>query len=517
MATPLPPFRSLDGSGNNLRHPRWGASGSRLVRRATVAYEDGAGAPAGAARPSARLVSNRVCKQERDRLNALRLTDLVWLWGQFLNHTLNQFPSAQPLDPFPIEVPADDPEFSPGSHLPVARSAFDLSTGTDPGNPRQQVNRLTSYIDASTVYGADEGRAAAVRTVQRVGPVAVLGAILRTSEGPDGPLLPLNAAGLQNDLVGPSPDYFLAGDDRANTGFGLMAIHTLFVREHNRIVAEVLARTPRADTEGVYQTARKWVGAHIQAVTFEEFLPAVLGPGAVGPYRGYDPDVDATMGNEFATFGFRFGHSMLSPFLQAVADDGTVLERVRHRDALLNIGMVRRHGVGPVIKGFAAQVMQETDVSVIEDMRSIRFPGAPPLDLIALDLQRARDHGVPDYNQCRRCFGLPPARTVADITPDAEVQCRLAGVYGGVDAIDPLIGGLAEPHAPDSTFGVLLRAVIAEQLSRTRAGDRYWYECDPFFRPEDVAAIRRTRLADIIRRNTAITNIQDNVFVLPCP
>ena len=48
--------------------------------------------------------------------------------------------------------------------------------------------------------------------------------------------------------------------------------------------------------------------------------------------------------------------------------------------------------------------MQEVDGAVIEDMRSIRFPGSPPLDLIAVDLQRARDHGIPSYNECRRGY-----------------------------------------------------------------------------------------------------------------
>jgi len=512
---PAPVYRSVSGWGNNIHHPDRGAVGAAFLRRTPVGYPDGVNTPSGVTRPSARVVSNQVCRQVGSALNAQRLTDIAWLWGQFLNHDLNLIPAADPLERFPIEVPADDTAFPPGSVIPLSRSAYDVSTGTSRRNPRQQINGFNSYIDGSSVYGPDEGRMAALRTIQNFGPVAVFGSTLRVSAGLDGPFMPLNTAGLNNQIVGPSPAFFLAGDERANTGVGLMAIHTLLVREHNRLAAHIAGERPAASFEEVYQLARKWVGAILQAITYEEFIPAVLGPAAVGPYAGYDPDADATMSAEFATFGFRFGHSMLSPDLLVVGNDDQVLESVRHGNALLNIGVIQRHGVGPILKGFASQVMQEVDVSVIEDMRSIRFPGSPPLDLVAVDLQRARDHGIPGYNQCRRSFGLKPFRTFAEVTPDPVVREKLASTYSSVDDIDPLIGGLAEPHTTDSTFGPLLRAVMIEQFTRMRAGDRLWYQNDPAFTTAEVDAIQRTRLSDLIKRNTPISNIQDDAFHRP--
>jgi peroxidase len=492
-----------------------GAAGTSFARRSTIGYWNGSNVPSGLNRPSARVVSNRICQQSGSNPNAIGLTDLVWLWGQFLNHTLNLIPSAEPPENFPIEIPLDDPVFPPGSQIPFARSAFDLSTGTDPGNPRQQIDSLSSYIDASMVYGADEGRAAALRTIETFGPVAVLDSKLRTGDGPDGALLPMNTAGLNNQIVGPIPSYFMAGDERVNTGFGLMSIHTLFVREHNRLASEIASRQSSADQESVYQLARKWVGALIQAITYEEFIPAILGSDAINPYSGYNPEVNATVSDEFATFGFRFGHSMLSPNLQVVDNDDRTLETVPHDQALLNISVVQRYGIGPVLKGFASQIMQEVDVSVIEAMRSIQFPGSPPLDLVAVDLQRARDHGISGYNQCRLCFGLEPFSTFADITPDPELQSKLACTYVSVDEVDPLIGGLAEPHASGAAFGPLLRAVMIEQFTRLRSGDRFFYENDPTFTQAEVETIKTTKLSDIIKRNTTITNIQDHVFFLP--
>lgn len=510
-----PVYRSVSGYGNNIAHPGRGAAGSAFLRRTPVGYADGVSAPSGTDRPSARLVSNIVCRQETDTLNAQRLTDLTWMWGQFLNHGFNLIASTDPLETIGIPVPADDTAFPPGSQIPLNRSAYDPSTGTGRRNPRQQVDSLNAYIDGSQVYGPDEGRAAALRAIQNLGPIAVYTSALKTSAGVDGPAMPLNTAGLFNQIVGPAAGFFLAGDERANSGYGLMSIHTLFVREHNRLAALIAAERPTATAEQVYQHARKWVGALLGSITFQEFVPAILGPDAIGPYAGYDPHADPTVSGEFATFGFRFGHSMLSPALLVVDDDGHVLRSVPHAQALLNIGIVNQYGIGPVFKGFASQIMQEVDVSVIEAMRSIRLTGAPPLDLVAVDIQRARDHGIPDYNRCRTAYGLPARRTFAEVTPDPAVQAKLSAAYGDIRLLDPLIGGLAEPHVPGTAFGPLLTAVITEQLIRTRAGDRLWFENDPALTPAEVAAIKSTRMSDVIKRNTQITNIQDDVFHLP--
>src|SRR5689334_18463076 len=56
-------FRSIDGTGNNLANPDWGSAGADLLRVAPADYTDGISTPAGADRPSARLISNTVADQ----------------------------------------------------------------------------------------------------------------------------------------------------------------------------------------------------------------------------------------------------------------------------------------------------------------------------------------------------------------------------------------------------------------------------------------------------------------------
>jgi hypothetical protein len=92
----------------------------------------------------------------------------------------------------------------------------------------------------------------------------------------------------------------VAGDVRANENIALTATHTLFAREHNRIVA---ALPPELDAETKFEIARRIVGAEQQYVTYNEFLPA-LGV-TLSPYRGYDPNVDPSLSNEFAVVGSR--------------------------------------------------------------------------------------------------------------------------------------------------------------------------------------------------------------------
>ncbi|MDH3585120.1 MAG: peroxidase family protein, partial [Phycisphaerae bacterium] len=296
-------FRSIDGTGNHSSDPTFGSVDVQLLRLTDPAYQDGASAPRGgdpSSLPSARAISNAVAAQSGSVLNARNLTDMAWLWGQFLDHDIDLTEGAKPDEPFNILVPVDDPYF--GQPIMLNRSAFDPTTGTN--TPRQQVNQITAYIDASNVYGSNSTRADALRTFT--------GGLLKTSAGN---LLPFNTGGLPNaDALGKGSDLFLAGDVRANENVALTGLHTLFLREHNRLAEDFDTRLNGADAgltqmfndsglgrdEFLYQSARKVVGAQMQAITYNEFLPALLGPGALSPYSGYQAGVDPGISNTFS-------------------------------------------------------------------------------------------------------------------------------------------------------------------------------------------------------------------------
>ena len=117
--------------------------------------------------------------------------------------------------------------------------------------------------------------------------------------------------------------FFVAGDVRSNENVGLTSMHTLWLREHNRL-ADELAETEFAGQnlsdadvdEEIYQRARQMVIGLIQHITYNEFLPSTLGFNALGPYKGYDASVNPQISNEFATAVYRIGHTTLPNELQ---------------------------------------------------------------------------------------------------------------------------------------------------------------------------------------------------------
>lgn len=504
------PYRSIDGTDNNLAQPTWGAAGIPLLRVAPADYADGVSAMSGLTRPDPRTISNVIVLQSDLIPNSYRLSDMLWQWGQFVDHDLSlteaQNRLLHPGEVADIPVPAGDPFFDPfgmgTAIIPFTRSQF------VPGSsPRIQSNVLTAYIDASNVYGSDAVRAQALRRLDGSGK-------LKTSTGN---LLPFNLGGLPNAPT-TAPSFFLAGDVRCNEQAALAAMHTLWVREHNRLCDEIALATPGLDDEEIYQRARQWVGALMQVITYEEFLPALLGPGALTPYTGYDPGVNPGVATEFSTVAFRIGHTLLSSQVLRCSELGTPIDEghLALADAFFNLSSITTEGgIDPLLRGLAAQYAQRVDNLIVNDVRSFLFgpPGAGGLDLSALNIQRGRDHGVPGYNALRVAYGLAPQATFADVTSVASVQAALSVLYNNPDEVDGWVGGLAEDHAPGAHVGELFLRIIGEQFERVRDGDRYWYEL--IYSGAQLTELRSTRLADVIRRNTQILGISDDVFRVP--
>ena len=218
-------FRSIDGSGNNIANPDWGSTDIHLLREASGAhYTDGASSPARSTGPSARHISNEIFAQSTSVKNNRHLSDFVWQWGQFLDHDIDLTTSHSPAEPFNIPVPAGDTSFDPTNtstaEISLNRSLYDPATGIT--DPRQQVNQITAYIDASNVYGSDAayGQIGCAPMTDRANSKLLTHGLL-------GDLLPFND-GTQTNDGGPSTNLFVAGDIRANEQVGLTAMHTLF-------------------------------------------------------------------------------------------------------------------------------------------------------------------------------------------------------------------------------------------------------------------------------------------------
>lgn len=514
-------FRTIDGTNNNLALPNQGAAETRQIRFGYGAqFPDGFGdaiitAPQ---RANPRTISNRLHAQAGSVLNDRMLTDWSFQWGQWITHDIDLTRTGEEFNVLSTGVEGDFsiPVVDPGdpfgtAPIPFNRSQFDVGTGV-PGARREVVNSITSYIDASMVYGSDPVRAAALRTFQ--------GGKLKTSA--NGQLLPLNTAGLPNaDAFNLGSQLFLAGDVRANEQVNLTVVHTLFVREHNRLATRIKQLDPTLGDEEIYQLARRIVGAEMQIITYEEYLPSVLGFDLSPRPEGaiYNPSTNATITNSFAHAVFRFGHSQISPSTLLVNNNGSTAGSLSIAQAFFNPNVLKNDpaNVARMLKGLSSQMGQENDLLLVDGVRNSLFgpPGNGGLDLAALDIQRGRDHGLPDYNNLRARYGLAPVTTFAEISSDPAIQARLQELFGTVNNIDPFVGALAEDHLPGSSAGEFIHAVVGNQFERLRDGDRFFYTQDAFLQSNAVRQVidlSKVTLAQVIRWNTGITNLQDNVF-----
>ena len=511
--------RTYDGAGNNVANPNWGAAHSNLVRETTVAYDDLISSPAGINRPNPRTISNQLFAQSGSIDDPLSLSNYTWVFGQFIDHDIDLTPGHNSEFAM-VNIPAGDPIFDPSNTgimvIPMKRSTYDSNTGTSIANPREHPNEITSYIDASTVYGSDQTRADWLRTFAQGKLKTSTGDMLPfgTTSGEFSDPYDANAPSMDDD-VGTAAYLFRAGDSRANENVCLTSLHTLFVREHNRLCNEIYLDDSSLNDEQIYQKARKIVGGLIQAVVYEEWLPS-MGIN-IAPYSGYDPNVNAGIMNIFSGAAFRMGHSLLTSEIPRIDNNGNVIPEgnLLLREAFFNPDLIiTEGGIDPLMKGMAQKTQQDFDCQMIDDVRNFLFgqPGSGGLDLAAININRGRERGFADYNTIRTDFGLSPVNSFTDINDNPTISAAMAATYPDVNSIDPWVGMLSEKHLPNSLFGETVNEIMKVQFTRLRDGDRFYYENDPMLTAAEKSEIKNTKFVDIILRNTNINLMQGNIF-----
>lgn len=513
--------RNYDGSSNNLANPTWGATFSELGRLAPAEYGDKISSPTGGQRQNPRKLSNALFAQDSPLSDPLGLSDFVWVFGQFIDHDITLSEGSN--EPAMISVNFPDVHFNPGGALPnvlipMSRTAPMEGTGTSEANPRQHFNEITAWLDGSAIYGSDAFRANWLRTFE--------GGKMKTSAGN---LLPFNTesgefddqayegAPHMADDVGFAPRLFVAGDVRANENVLLTAYHTLFVREHNRICEELILKNPNWQDEQVFQHARKMVSGIFQRIAFDEWLPAM---GVhLEPYSGYKVNVNPAILNGFSAAAFRLGHTLLSGNILVMDAEGNERAEgpLKLRNAFFNPNaLIENGGLDPFFRGMASQVQQELDAKIVDDVRNFLFgapgSGAGGLDLAAININRGRERGLPDFNTYRGALGLEPYTSFRDLSSDGAVIEALQSNYASVNDIDPWVGMLAEKHMPNALFGETVMAFMHIQFTAIRDGDRFYYENDDDLSAEEKAIIKATKMSEVVMRNTNIELMQEDVF-----
>ena len=302
----------------------------------------------------------------------------------------------------------------------------------------------------------------------------------------------------------------VAGDVRANENIALTATHTLFAREHNRIVDALPRCLPE---EQKFQIARRVVGAEQQYITYNEFLPAL---GVRLPrYRGYDPTSNARLANEFAVVGYR-AHSMIHGELEPIGEaadytaaqlaafEAQGVEVVAEGDEVefvvpLNVAfgnpdLLEQVGLDAVLEGLGGEPQYKNDEQIDNQLRSVLFqvpvsgnPSAastgrrcrsasPASSTSARSTSSAAaTTGCRSYNELRRAYGL----RAEDV------------VHGDHRRVDRAVPGRPADHGqPDRRSGHprLRRSCATSTATRSRSAARR-----PTARRSSASAARRSR------------------------
>ncbi|RZC33028.1 peroxidase, partial [Asbolus verrucosus] len=466
----LQKFRTYNGTCNNLKHPtEFGVAYQPFRRALPPDYADGISKPRvgvnGNPLPSARTVSLEVHRpyfKDDDKFSVV-----LAVWGQFLDHdmtatALNQGVNGtsisccldnQTVHPecFPIKI---DP-FDPYARYNVTCMEFIRSAPAPTCclSPREQMNQVTSFIDGSVIYGVDDDTVIELRTMQG-------GELLMYTTEDNRTLLPISTDlndGCNRKTESDQGRYcFLTGPD-------LMEKFNLYPQSSNY-------------------------------------------------FTRYDDSINPSIANNFATAAFRFAHSIIPSLMKFLAKDSSSLEFIQLHKMLFDPFKMYQPGeLDRALRGAMDTTIEANDPYFSHELKQHLFEGDSDkkvklcgLDLVSLNIQRGRDHGLVGYNSWREHCGLRRGCTFEQLRGDIDDDSlrNIQSVYRNVEDIDLYTGILSEKPMNGSILGPTLACLILDQFIRVKNGDRFWYESPNWFTLKQLDEVRKTSLAKIICDNS---------------
>lgn len=381
------------------------------------------------------------------------LSSMAAFHGQLIDHDIVLSKSDRSQGTFQLQMTPFD------AVLNLTRVAFRL----DDNQCRSIETGITPSIDATAVYGDyfDPSVMAHLRDGNSCK--------LRTSAGN---LLPLT-----------DNNRFEAGDVRNTEHSILAALHTLWMREHNRLCDEMPATFTE---EQKFWKARQVLIAKMQHITYAEWLPALFGSQAYlldsVPLRGDG----IRMAMEFSVTAYRIGHSLIPDPIGPFALPSL----------FFNAQLLIDNGIEAFLSAAYTTRAQQADNKIIDGLRNFLFAAGPNVigeDLMTRNLFRLRDVGLGTYADICRCYGLEPLS----------------------NEVNPLIGMFSEPVVAGSSLPRTIAHIVAEQFRRLRLNDPLHFTKNPgAIGSRFYEEIQATTMASVIRANTALTSVPDQVFFI---
>uniref|UniRef100_A0A182S7Z3 Uncharacterized protein n=1 Tax=Anopheles maculatus TaxID=74869 RepID=A0A182S7Z3_9DIPT len=446
----------------------------------------------------------------------------------------------------PLEVPPDDPVLPLGDiqcmSMLRTKTTLEHPCVTNYGTA-EQLSSVTAFLDLSIVYGNSVAQTASLRQ-HRAGLMMV-----EHRHGQDWPPHNPNASRLCQMREG-SDVCYLTGDLRSNQSPHLAILQIAHLLEHNRLATELSKLNPCWDDERLFQEARRINIGKYQSVVYNDWLPIYMGrenmlahgllhttADAGGFVRDYNALEDPTVSNAFGTAAFRYFHNMivgeleLSSGRRALTDFYQDLRQHRTRNGSVRLSdwlrrpavLEQRNNRELLTRGMTTQPHDSANDQLTPEAKHFLFRNAHAYgaDLKAIDIHRARDHGLASYNDFRELCGYARANRWEDLyasIPRATVD-RLARWYDTVDDVELAVAGALEMHHPGATVGPTFLCILLEQFRRTRTGDRYFFEngaSEQGFDGRQLQELRKATIARLLCDNTeGLARMQHNAFFLP--
>ncbi|ETN66033.1 oxidase/peroxidase [Anopheles darlingi] len=541
-------YRTLDGSCNNLQNPSWGAVNTPYGRLIAADYGDGVKSPRkatnGADLPSARTISNKLFSDANVLDPAYTLINMQF--GQIVAHDMGFTaggvdvlpccgggqPAPNPVPRcYPIPVASDDPVMgSAGVQcLDFLRTITDCDTvpsSCSNNKKAEQINSATSFLDLSLVYG---------NSVEENTPLRQFTGGLMKVERRNGSDWPPRNPQSSDACVQNNPDdaCYLTGDPRANLSPHLAILHITFLREHNRIAKQLALLNPPWNDEKLFQEARRINIAEYQQIVYYEWLPNFLGwenmeeRGIINEKdeatNFYQADVNPTTLNSNANAAFRYFHSAAIGHLQLANENRTSDGDITITDHTLNPNILEAPcKYAQLSRGMSTQQMGKVDRNIDYELKNnfFKFGGPVGSDLRSIDIQRARDHGLPSYNKFRKWCKLKKIKSFADLGSrlnSPKLPALFASVYTSVEDVELTVAGFFEKHLENSQAGETFQCILEEQFYRTRVGDRFFFETNDkhlSFSHNQLSQIRKATMARVLCDNTVgLEGMQPDAFL----
>ena len=449
--------------------------------------------------PNAREVSRAFLHADGERKTVPFLNPLAMWWLQQEVHDWVNHPPSMSDGAYKIPLAEDDP----------AKKKYGVDAMFVPksaANPLAQpgkithLNEVTHWWDASHIYGSDQATQDRLRA------------------GADGKALPNGKLRIDGDLLPLNPATGIEDTGFArNWSVGLNLMHVLFVRNHNTVADKLAAAHPDWSSDQLFHTARLVNSAMMAKIHTVEWTPAVLpnpklvgGMGAnwwglieqmrkpfedrkvAGKLEPSHPVLGGIVGGERNNHGKPYGlseefvevyrlHPGIADWMTIVLDGHRGLaERVAIDDTRGQGArkLMEKHGAAKLFESLGNDHMHALENNNFPQfLTEMSVDGNAVVDLGAIDILRARERGVPQYNEFRKMIGLNPIKKFEDLGADAATTKKLYEVYGDVEKMDLLVGTLCEAKRPKMYgFGETLFTVFIQMASRRLQADPFYTE-----------------------------------------